>query len=256
MDLNMNEKVAIVTGGSRGIGKAISAELASAGAKVMITSRKADVCEEVVAELSSQTGGELAFKAGNAGRIEDIENIVEYTLATFGKVDVLVNNAATNPYAGPTIDVDVPRWDKTIEVNLTGPLLWSQKCWHSWMKENGGNIVNISSVGGLSTNPILGTYDITKAALIHLTKQLAAELAPSVRVNAIAPGLVKTDFAKALWEGGQGDIVAQSYPLKRLGETEDISAAALYLSSEASGWMTGQTLVLDGGGLISFNNLT
>ena len=256
MDTDLNGKVAIVTGGSRGIGKAIAAELASAGAKVMITSRKAEVCEEAVNEIVSDTGGELAFEAGNAGRVEDIDRVVEGTLSTFGSVDILINNAATNPYAGPTIDVDVPRWDKTIEVNLTGPLLWSQKCWNLWMKENGGNIVNISSVGGLSTNPILGPYDITKAALIHLTMQLAAELAPGVRVNAIAPGLIKTDFAKALWEGGQGDIVAQSYPLKRLGETQDIASAALYLASESSGWMTGQTLVLDGGGLISFNNLS
>ena len=188
--------------------------------------------------------------------LESIQNAAKKAEHELGKIDILINNAATNPYAGPTIDVDVPRWDKTIEVNLTGPLLWSQKCWHLWMKDNGGNIVNISSVGGLSTNPILGPYDITKAALIHLTMQLAAELAPGVRVNAIAPGLIKTDFAKALWEGGQGDVVAQSYPLKRLGETQDIASAALYLASESSGWMTGQTLVLDGGGLISFNNLS
>ena len=167
MDTDLNGKVAIVTGGSRGIGKAIASELASAGAKVMITSRKAEVCEEAVKEITEATGGDLAFEAGNAGRIEDIERAVQATLSTFGSVDILINNAATNPYAGPTIDVDVPRWDKTIEVNLTGPLLWSQKCWNLWMKENGGNIVNISSVGGLSTNPILGPYDITKAALNH-----------------------------------------------------------------------------------------
>ena len=148
MDTDLNGKVAIVTGGSRGIGKAIAAELASAGAKVMITSRKAEVCEEAVKEITEETGGDLAFEAGNAGRIEDIESAVQATLSTFGSVDILINNAATNPYAGPTIDVDVPRWDKTIEVNLTGPLLWSQKCWNLWMKENGGNIVNISSVGG------------------------------------------------------------------------------------------------------------
>ena len=116
-------------------------------------------------------------------------------------------------------------------------------------------MINISSVGGLSTNPILGTYDITKAALIHLTKQLAAELGPGVRVNAIAPGLIKTDFARALWEGGQGEAVAQAYPLKRLGEPEDISAAALYLASEASGWVTGLTMIVDGGGLVGFSKI-
>jgi NAD(P)-dependent dehydrogenase (short-subunit alcohol dehydrogenase family) len=121
------------------------------------------------------------------------------------------------------------------------------------MKESGGSVINISSVGGLVTNPILGPYDITKAALIHMTKQLAAELGPKVRVNAIAPGVVKTEFAKLLWEGKRGDQVAKSYPLGRLGETEDIAAAAVYLAAETGRWMTGQTLVLDGGGLVAFN---
>lgn len=256
MDIDMHGKVAIVTGGSRGIGKAVSESLARVGAKVMITSRKADACEATVNELGERTGGDLAFEAGHAGRQEDIQRVVEATLATFGSVDVLVNNAATNPYAGPTIDVDLPRWEKTFEVNLTGPLLWTQACWRAWMSENGGSIVNMSSVGGLSTNPILGPYDITKAALIHLTEQLAAELAPRVRVNAIAPGLVKTDFARALWEGGQGEAIAQAYPLQRLGEPEDVATAALYLASEASSWVTGLTMVVDGGGLVSFSKLT
>ena len=255
MDTNMDGKVAIVTGGSKGIGKAIAASLAGAGARVMITSRKAEVCEAAVAELSEQTGGDLAFEAGHAGRQEDIQRVVDATLSTFGGVDVLVNNAATNPYAGLTIDVDVARWEKTFEVNVTGPLMWTQACWQAWMSEHGGGVINISSVGGLSTNPILGTYDITKAALIHLTKQLAAELGPGVRVNAIAPGLIKTDFARALWEGGQGEAVAQAYPLKRLGEPEDIAAAALYLASEASGWVTGLTMIVDGGGLVGFSKI-
>jgi NAD(P)-dependent dehydrogenase (short-subunit alcohol dehydrogenase family) len=164
-----------------------------------------------------------------------------------------VNNAATNPYAGPTIDVNLSAWEKTLQVNLTAPLFWTQLAWQRWMKQHGGAVINISSVGGLSTNPILGVYDVTKAALIHLTKQLAAELGPKVRVNAIAPGLIKTDFARVLWEKGRGDQVAQAYPLKRLGEPEDVAAAALYLACDASsGWITGNTIVLDGGGLISF----
>jgi NAD(P)-dependent dehydrogenase (short-subunit alcohol dehydrogenase family) len=125
------------------------------------------------------------------------------------------------------------------------------------MKEHGGAVINISSVGGLSTNPILGVYDVTKAALLHLTKQLAAELGPKVRVNAIAPGLIKTDFARVLWEKGRGDEVAKAYPLKRLGEPEDVAAAALYLASDAaSGWVTGNTIVLDGGGLIGFGRVS
>jgi NAD(P)-dependent dehydrogenase (short-subunit alcohol dehydrogenase family) len=182
--------------------------------------------------------------------------VIDATLERLGRLDILVNNAATNPYAGPTIDVDRARWDKTLEINLTAPLFWTQLAWNRWMKDNGGNVINISSVGGFSTNTILGVYDVTKAALIHLTKQLAAELGPAVRVNAIAPGLIRTDFARVLWEGDRGGEVAQQYPLKRLGEPEDVGAAALYFADDASsGWVTGHTIVLDGGGLIGFHHV-
>lgn len=252
MDIRVDGRVAVVTGGSRGIGRSIAGTLAAAGAKVMITSRKADACEAAAAELSEETGGDLAYVAGNVGLSEDAERVVEATLSTFGAVDILVNNAATNPYAGPVIDADIPRWEKTFQVNVTAPLVWTQLCWNSWMKEHGGEVINISSVGAFATSPILGTYDITKLALVQLTRQLAAEMSPGVRVNAVCPGLIKTDFARALWDEGRGDQVAQAYPLKRLGEPEDIANAALYLASEASGWMTGQALVVDGGGLIGF----
>ena len=241
-------KVALVTGGSRGIGLGIARAFVAAGAQVMITGRKEPSLEEAAREI----GGKIAFRAGHAGRPEDIEATVAETVERFGRVDILVNNAATNPYAGPTIDVDLPRWDKTFETNLRGPLAWTQAAWRRSMKEHGGSIINISSVGGLSTNPVLGVYDVTKAALLALTRQLAAELAPKVRVNAIAPGLIKTDFARMLWEGDRGDQVAQSYPLKRLGEVEDIASGALFLAADTAGWMTGQTLVFDGGGLIKF----
>jgi len=255
MDIRVDGKVAIVTGGSRGIGRSIAGTLAAAGARVMITSRKADTCEAAVAELTEETGGDLAFEAGNVGLAEDAERVVEASISTFGAVDILVNNAATNPYAGPVIDADIPRWEKTFQVNVTAPLVWTQLCWNSWMKEHGGDVINISSVGAFATSPILGTYDITKLALVQLTRQLAAEMAPGVRVNAVCPGLIKTDFARALWDEGRGEQVAQAYPLKRLGEPEDIANAALYLASEASGWMTGQALVVDGGGLIGFTKV-
>jgi NAD(P)-dependent dehydrogenase (short-subunit alcohol dehydrogenase family) len=245
-------KVALVTGGSRGIGKGIAKAFAEAGARVMITSRKASSCEETAKEL----GDAVSFEAGHIGRSEDAERVIDATIERLGGLDVLVNNAATNPYAGPTIDVDRPRWEKTLEINLTAPLVWTQIAWRRRLKEGGGAVINIASVGGLATSPILGVYDVTKAALIHLTKQLAAELGPRVRVNAIAPGLIRTDFARVLWEGDRGEKVAAAYPLKRLGEPSDVGAAALFLAdAEASGWITGQTLVLDGGGLIGWNRV-
>jgi len=252
MEKALQGKVAVVTGGSRGIGKGIAAALAGAGAQVMITSRSAESCEATAREL----GADVHFEAGHVGRAEDAERVLAATLARLGRIDILVNNAATNPYAGPTIDVDIPRWNKTIDTNLTAPLVWTQLAWKGWMKEHGGSIINISSVGGLATNAILGVYDVTKAALIHLSKQLAAELAPQVRVNVIAPGLIKTDFAHALWADGRGEQVARAYPLRRLGEPEDIAEAALFLADDVrSGWMTGNTMVIDGGGLVGFSKV-
>ena len=248
MELSLNGKSALITGGSKGIGKAIAKTFAEAGAKVMITSRKADVCELAAEEI----GHGCMWEAGNVGDAEHMEAAIERSVSELGGVDVLVNNAATNPYAGPMIDADLPRWKKTIDVNMTAPFAWTQMVWQKYQQENGGVILNISSVGGLQTSPMLGVYDITKAALIHMTKQFAAELAPGVRVNAICPGLIKTDFARMLWEGDAGDMVAKQYPLKRLGEVEDIAGAALYLAADTGSWITGQAIVLDGGGLIKY----
>lgn len=248
MELSLNGKSALITGGSKGIGKAIAKTFAEAGAKVMITSRKADVCESAAEEI----GHGCVWEAGNVGDPEHMEAAIERSVSELGGVDVLVNNAATNPYAGPMIDADLPRWKKTIDVNMTAPFAWTQMVWQKYQQENGGVVLNISSVGGLQTSPMLGVYDITKAALIHMTKQFAAELAPGVRVNAICPGLIKTDFARMLWEGDAGDMVAKQYPLKRLGEVEDIAGAALYLAADTGSWITGQAIVLDGGGLIKY----
>ncbi len=221
---------------------------AEAGAKVMIASRKAEALEKAAAEI----GHGCEWVVANTGDPDAAAEAIAATIERFGSLDVLVNNAAANPYAGPMINVDLPRWDKTLLVNVTAPLVWTQIAWREWMQENGGAVVNISSVGALKTSEQLGVYGTTKSALIHMTKQLAAELGPKVRVNAICPGLIKTDFARTLWEGERGAEVAAAYPLKRLGETEDIAAAALYLAAESGSWITGQHLVLDGGGLIAY----
>ncbi|HEX4903087.1 MAG TPA: SDR family oxidoreductase [Acidimicrobiales bacterium] len=245
MDIRLDGQVALVTGASKGIGKAIATVLAESGAKVVLSSRKQDALEAAAAGID----GETSVFAANAGDPEQAAAAVAHTMETFGRVDVLVNNAATNPYMGSSIDIDLPRYDKTWEVNLRGPLVWAQECWKASMQAKGGAIINIASIGGMSVETGIGIYNTTKAALIHLTKVLAADLSPGVRVNAIAPGLVKTDMARALWEPAE-DQIARHMPLHRLGEPEDIAHAALFLASELSSWMTGHTLVVDGGALI------
>jgi NAD(P)-dependent dehydrogenase (short-subunit alcohol dehydrogenase family) len=245
MDLRLDGKVALVTGASRGIGQAIAKAYADAGAQVMLSSRKQEALEAAAKEI----GGDTAVFAANAGEPDQAEACVHATLERFGALDILVNNAATNPYMGPAVDIDLGRYDKTYQVNLRGPFVWTQKVWEAAMKEKGGTIINIASIGGMSYGGFIGVYDNTKAALIHLTGHFAAELAPKVRVNGIAPGLVKTDFARALWEPAE-EQVAKRMPLKRLGEPEDIANGALFLASDASSWMTGHTLVIDGGALV------
>lgn len=245
MDVRLDGRVALITGGSRGIGLAIAQEMAASGARVMISSRKADVLEAAVATLD----GDQAWFAANAGDPDDAAACVAATVDQFGAVDILVNNAATNPYMGKTIDIDRPRLDKTIAVNWSGPLMWTQLVWQASMRERGGNVLNIASIGGMSVETSIGAYNATKAALLHLTRTLAAELSPGVRVNAIAPGLVKTDMARALWEPNEAAI-AKTLPMHRLGEPADIARAAVFLCSDAASWITGTSLVVDGGALL------
>ena len=245
MDVRLDGRVALITGGSRGIGLAIAQEMAASGARVMISSRKADVLEAAVATID----GEGAWFAANAGDPDDAAACVAATVERFGTVDILVNNAATNPYMGKTIDIDRPRLDKTISVNFAGPLLWTQLAWQAAMREHGGTVLNIASIGGMSVETSIGAYNATKAALLHLTRTLAAELSPGVRVNAIAPGLVKTDMARALWEPNEAAI-AKTLPMHRLGEPADIGRAAVFLCSDAASWITGTSLVVDGGALL------
>jgi len=252
-EITLKGKAIVISGASRGIGEAIARAAATVGANVVLAARKQEGLDTVAASIGEQGGSALAV-ACHMGHPDEVTNLFAKAKDTYGAVHGLVNNAATNPYAGPTIDVDMPRWEKTLQINLTAPLLWTQLAWQRALKEGGGAVINVSSVGGFTTNQILGVYDVTKAALIRLTKQLAAELGPGVRVNAVAPGLIKTDFARTLWEEGRGDVVAKAHPLKRLGEPEDVAAAALYLAVDA-GWVTGHTIVLDGGGLSSFNRI-
>jgi NAD(P)-dependent dehydrogenase (short-subunit alcohol dehydrogenase family) len=245
MEISLKGKVALVTGASRGIGKAIAKAYVDAGASVMLTSRKQDALDAVVDEI----GGDSAAFAANSGNPEQIAACMSATIQQWGRVDILVNNAATNPYMGPAVDIDLPRFDKTWEVNYRGIVVWVQEAWKASMQEHGGVIVNIASTGGIAVAPFIGHYDVTKAAVIHLTKTFAHELAPGVRVNAIAPGLVRTDFARALWEPNE-EGAARMTPLKRIGEPDDIANAAVFLASDMSSWITGHTLVVDGGSLL------
>jgi NAD(P)-dependent dehydrogenase (short-subunit alcohol dehydrogenase family) len=208
----------------------------------MLSSRKIEGLKEAAATMT----GDVDIYAANAGQPDQARDCVAATIQRFGGLDILVNNAAANPYYGPSIEIDLPRFDKIVEVNVRGPLVWTQEAWRQSMSTSGGNVINVVSVGAQQYEGPIGIYDMSKAALVHLTKHLATELGPAVRVNAIAPGLVKTDFARALWEP-RGDAVASRWPMRRLGEPQDIAGAALYLASDLSSWVTGTVLTVDGG---------
>jgi NAD(P)-dependent dehydrogenase (short-subunit alcohol dehydrogenase family) len=244
--LSLAGKTALITGASRGIGLAMADRFLHAGANVMLCSRTATDLAEAMAGLVA--GGaepsKVAWVAAHVGEADQAEACVAETVAHFGGLDTLVNNAATNPYFGPMIDIDVPRAQKTFEVNQLAVLMWTSYAVKAGLA---GSIINVASIGGLGVEPGIGWYNVTKAAVLHITKQLAYELAPAIRVNALAPGLVKTQFARALWEGPGEERVAAHIPLGRLGLPDDIATAALFLASDAASWVTGQTLVVDGG---------
>jgi NAD(P)-dependent dehydrogenase (short-subunit alcohol dehydrogenase family) len=243
--LGLEGRVALVTGASRGIGRAIARSFAQAGARVLLSSRRREALEASARDLP----GEVAVFAANAGDPDQAQACVRAALERFGALDVLVNNAAANPYFGPTLEVDLARWQKTFDVNLRGGLVFIQSAWREWMREHGGSVINVVSIGALQGEPELGVYNTSKAGMLHLTRMLACELGPRVRVNALAPGLVKTDFSRALWEGREADEAAR-LPLGRLGTPEDIAGAALFLASDLASWITGQVLVVDGGALV------
>ncbi|MGW7526872.1 SDR family oxidoreductase [Streptomyces sp. NPDC054783] len=239
----LSGKVALVTGASRGIGYGVAEALVARGDRVCITGRNEDALKEAVEKLGSDR---VIGVAGKAHDLAHQTEAVERTMEAFGRLDFLVNNAGTNPVFGPIADLDLEVARKVFETNVISALGFAQKTWHAWQKDNGGAIVNIASIAGLAPSPFIGAYGVSKAAMINLTQQLAHEFAPKVRVNAIAPAVIKTKFAQALYEGREAEAAA-SYPLGRLGVPSDIGGAAAFLTSEQSDWVTGQTLVVDGG---------
>ena len=245
---DLSGKVALVTGSTRGIGKSIAEEMARAGAKVAVSSRKAEACEQVRAELE-QHGYEVLAQPCNVSRKDELQSLVDATVKRWGRVDIAVSNAAANPYYGPLAQIPDEAFDK-IMLNNVKSVLWLAAMTLPGMAERGGgSFISVGSIGGILANTVIGAYGMSKAADHHLVRNLAAEWGPkNVRVNAIAPGLIRTDFARALWEDEKRRKEREAAtPLRRLGEPKDIGAIAVFLASEAAAFITGQTIVADGG---------
>ncbi|MGW2716727.1 SDR family oxidoreductase [Streptomyces sp. NPDC001492] len=233
-------RAAVVTGATRGIGRAVAGQLAAAGALVCVTARDADEVRATAGEL----GG-----IGVSGSVADPDHLREVTeraLRAFGRIDVVVNNAATNQPYGPLMDADPEAWREAFAVNVEAPLRLVQWAWRAWMREHGGSVVNVCTEGAGHVGPNVGAYGTSKAALLHLTQQLAGELAPKVRVNSVSPGLVRTEMARFVWEPGEKELAA-GLPLGRIGEPEDVARAVVWLVSDAAQWITGADLLVDGG---------
>jgi len=243
--LRLDGKVALVTGGTRGIGRAVVEAFAAAGAGICVLARKPEglaETEKAIADL----GAPVVTVAGSAGDHAVLDEAVARCTGDLGRLDIVVNNAATNPTFGPMAETEPAAVRKVLEVNVEGALYLVQRAWSAGMAEHGGSVVNVASLGGIRPSPFIGIYNASKAALLHMTRQLAMELAPAVRVNAVAPGLVKTHFARALWEADEEGIAAR-HPLRRIGAPDDVAGAALFLASDAASWITGATIVIDGG---------
>jgi len=248
-EFNLEGRVAVVNGASRGLGSAIAEGLAEHGAHVVLSSRRQADLDREAERINQRWPGRAAAIAAHAGREADLRNLVDRVMRVHGRIDILVNNAGTNPHFGPLLDAELAAWDKTFEVNLRGYFILTKLVVKASMEARGGAIVNIASTGGLRPSPGLGVYDITKAGVVMMTRQLARELGGRVRVNCIAPGLFRTRFAEALWGN---EVIRERYlashPMGRIGEPEEIAGAAVFLASDAAGYVNGEVLVIDGGG--------
>jgi NAD(P)-dependent dehydrogenase (short-subunit alcohol dehydrogenase family) len=248
IDFSLKGRVALVTGASRGIGQAIAVRLAQAGAKTVVSSRKLENVQVVADEIAASGGEALAIKA-HVGQTEDTAGLVARIIEEFGRIDIAVNNAATNPHFGPLLTADEGQWDKILDTNAKGCFRVCKAVAPYMEKQGGGKIINLASVAGLRPSPGMGVYGISKAAIIMLTQVLALELGPAnIQVNAIAPGVIKTRFSQLLWQTPQiSESILAHLPLGRFGEVGDVAGLALFLASPAADYVTGSVFVVDGG---------
>jgi NAD(P)-dependent dehydrogenase (short-subunit alcohol dehydrogenase family) len=246
---DLSGRVALVTGASRGIGSATAEALAEQGAQVVLSSRKQADLDQEAAAINERYPERASAIAAHAGRPEDLEQLVKEVMKRFSRIDILVNNAATNPYFGPIMGAELSAWDKTFEVNLRGMFILTRLVYEASMEARGGSVVNVASIGGIRPGVGLGVYNVTKAGVIMLTRQLAKELGGKVRVNAVAPGIIKTRFAEALW-GNETimDRVLATNPMGRIGVPDEVAGVIAFLASDAASYVNGEVIVIDGGG--------
>lgn len=245
---DLSDRTAIVTGASKGIGRSIAEHLARFGARVVISSRNQEPCEEVAGAIRAE-GGQAAAIACNVSHKEEVERLVVRSREAFGPIDIMVCNAAVNPVHGPLLEIEEETWHKIMDTNVLSPLWFGQCVLPDMIARGGGAFIIVSSITSLRGSAVIGAYAVSKAADNQLVRNLALEWGKhNIRVNAILPGLVKTDFARALWDSPAGrERIRTRFPIARGGEPDDIGPAAVFLASEAARWMTGQTLVIDGG---------
>lgn len=248
---DLDGKVAVVTGGSKGIGRAICERMAEAGARVVVSSRKLDACQEVVDGIKAK-GGDAVAVACNVSHIEQLQNLVDTAMATYGRIDCLVGNAAVNPHYGPMTTIDEGAFQKIVDCNIRANLWLARMVLPQMAQRKDGTIIVISSIAGLKGTDDIGMYGVSKAADMALARNLAVRWGEhNIRINTIAPGLIRTDFAKALWEDPERRAAVEAaYPLRRIGDPDDIAGVAVFLAADAGRYITGQTIVVDGGATI------